>query len=49
MQSHDRSALATAAIGSAFACFVAYGHPNLIPALTIALAVWVALYAFLKL
>jgi len=49
MQSPDRSAIATAAIGSALAGFVADAHPALIPALTIGLAAWVALYAFLKL
>ncbi|GAB7101807.1 hypothetical protein JCM4814A_01210 [Streptomyces phaeofaciens JCM 4814] len=49
MQSPDRSAIATAAIGSALACFVAYAYPALVPALTVGLAVWVALYAFLKL
>jgi hypothetical protein len=49
MQSPDRSAIATAAIGSALACVVAYAHPALIPALTVGLAAWVALYAFLKL
>lgn len=49
MQSPDRSAIATAAIGSALACFVAYAYPALIPALTIGLGAWVALYALLKL
>jgi hypothetical protein len=49
MQNPERSAIATAAIGSALACAVAYAHPSLIPALTIGLAVWIAFYSFLKL
>ncbi len=49
MQSPDRSAIATAAIGAVLVCVVAYGHPSLIPALTVGLAAWLALYAFLKL
>lgn len=49
MQSTDRAAIATAAIGSALVSVVAYSHPALIPALTVGLAAWLAFYAFLKL
>ncbi|NUK85931.1 hypothetical protein [Streptomyces lunaelactis] len=49
MPDRDRTAVATAALGAVLAGLVAYAHPVLIPALTIAFAAWVALYAYLKL
>ena len=47
--SNDRTTIATAAIGSALACMVAVAHPGIIPALTVGLTVFGALYLFLKL
>ncbi|WP_405566558.1 hypothetical protein OG317_00030 [Streptomyces sp. NBC_01167] len=49
MPSNDRNAVATAAIGAALFGLVAFAYPTLIPALTIALAAWLAFHAFLKL
>ncbi|WP_331718310.1 hypothetical protein [Streptomyces sp. NBC_00134] len=45
----DRTALAVAAIGAACAVIVAVQAPALIPALGVGLAVWGALYLFLRL
>ncbi|MFI1452156.1 hypothetical protein [Streptomyces virginiae] len=47
--SNDRTTIATALIGSAIAGLVAVAYPALIPALTVALAAFGALYLFLKL
>jgi hypothetical protein len=49
MQSPDRSAIATAAIGAGLVSFVAYGHPALIAPLTLGLGACLAFCAFLKL
>jgi uncharacterized membrane protein YesL len=46
---HDRTRLVTAAIGAGFVVLVCVEHPALIPALTVGLAAWMALYALLKL
>ncbi|MGW0172053.1 hypothetical protein ACWDWT_43925 [Streptomyces sp. NPDC003343] len=45
----DRNTLALALIGTAFVGSIAWAHPAAIPALTLALAAFVALAAFLKL
>ena len=45
----DRTTIATALMGAAIAGLIAVAHPTLIPALTLALAAFVALLAFLKL
>ncbi|MET8645925.1 hypothetical protein [Streptomyces sp. NPDC004675] len=45
----DRTALAVAAFGSAFAVTVAVQAPALVPALGVGLAAWGALYLFLRL
>ncbi|MGV9227667.1 hypothetical protein ACWDPF_33930 [Streptomyces albogriseolus] len=46
---NDRSALLTLALATGAVLYVAVVHPVLIPALTLAAAVFVALLAFLKL
>ncbi|MEU2717966.1 hypothetical protein [Streptomyces sp. NPDC007205] len=48
MSADNRTVIATAALGATSAGIVAVEHPVLVPALTFALAVWVALCAFLK-
>lgn len=45
----DRTALAVAAFGSALAVVVAVQAPALVPALGVGLAVWAAVYLFLRL
>ncbi|MDH6589948.1 hypothetical protein M2161_009139 [Streptomyces sp. SAI-133] len=45
----DRTRIAVAALGTGLAALTAQAQPSLIPALTLALAVWVALAVFLKL
>lgn len=45
----ERIRIATAVIGAGVAGLVAWEHPEVIPALTVALVVWVAMCAFLKL
>lgn len=45
----DRTALAVAAFGSALTVVVAVQAPSLIPAIGLGLAVWAALYVFLRL
>ncbi|UUY52792.1 hypothetical protein NRK68_36670 (plasmid) [Streptomyces yangpuensis] len=47
--STDRTTIATALIGASLVGFVAVAYPALIPALTLALAAFGALYLFLKL
>ncbi|WP_187285460.1 hypothetical protein [Streptomyces sp. OR43] len=47
--STDRTTIATAAMGATIAGLIAVSHPALIPALTLALAAFGALYVFLKL
>ncbi|MGD6757263.1 hypothetical protein [Streptomyces sp. BH105] len=44
----NRTTLAVALLGSAFAVVVAVQAPALLPALTFGTAVWMALYAFLR-
>lgn len=46
---NDRNTIALALLGTAFVGSVAAAHPALVPALTLALAAFVALAAFLKL
>ncbi|MER6291096.1 hypothetical protein [Streptomyces sviceus] len=45
----DRIRIAVAALGTGLVALIAQAHPSLVPALTLALAVWVALTVFLKL
>ncbi|WP_330469329.1 hypothetical protein OG547_35365 (plasmid) [Streptomyces longwoodensis] len=45
----DRHAVALALMGAALAGFIAFAHPALIPALTVAFAAFMALAAFLML
>lgn len=45
----DRIRIAVVALGTGLAALTAQAHPSLIPALTLALGVWVALAAFLML
>ena len=47
--SPDRTALAVAALGAALVVVIAVQAPALVPALTLGLAAWVALYHFLRL
>nr|WP_192964198.1 hypothetical protein [Streptomyces natalensis] len=47
--SADRTRIAVAAIGAVVAASIAVQAPALIPALTLGLVVWGALYMFLKL
>lgn len=47
--SNDRNTLLTLALATGGVLYVAVLHPVLIPALTLAVAVFVALMAFLKL
>ncbi|MFI6653824.1 hypothetical protein ACIBI8_40415 [Streptomyces sp. NPDC050529] len=47
--STDRTTIATAFLGATIAGIVAVSHPALIPALTLSLAAFGALYLFLKL
>ncbi|MEU4732938.1 hypothetical protein [Streptomyces sp. NPDC023588] len=47
--STDRTTIATALIGAALVGLVAVAYPALIPALTVTLAAFGALYLFLKL
>lgn len=49
MPSNERSPIAIAIMGSAFAAYLAITNPAAIPALTLALAAFLALLAFLKL
>lgn len=37
-----------AALAAAFVCCIGYLHPSLVPAIGLAIGVWVALYAYLK-
>ncbi|RPK32027.1 hypothetical protein EES39_39560 [Streptomyces sp. ADI92-24] len=37
-----------AALAATFVCYIGYLHPSLVPALGLAIGVWVALYAYLK-
>lgn len=46
--SEDRTHTALALLGAAFAGLVALLRPDMIPALTFAVAVWVAMCIFLK-
>jgi len=45
----DRTRIGVALPGAGLAALIAEAHPALIPALTLAVAVWVALAMFLKL
>ncbi|MFF3326983.1 hypothetical protein [Streptomyces sp. NPDC002889] len=44
----DRTRTVVALLGTGFAGMIAVSHPSLIPALTLAVAVWVALALYLK-
>ncbi|MER5509315.1 hypothetical protein ABT052_28860 [Streptomyces sp. NPDC002766] len=46
---NERLRLVVALLGTALAALAAQAHPELIPALTLALAVWVVLATFLML
>ncbi|MGW1395658.1 hypothetical protein ACWD6Q_28805 [Streptomyces nigra] len=49
MPSNERTSIAIAVMGAAFAGYLAMTSPSLIPAITLAVAAFVALLAFLKL
>ncbi|MFF3691702.1 hypothetical protein [Streptomyces sp. NPDC002187] len=49
MPSNERTPIAIAVMGAAFAAYLAVSNPSLIPAITLAVAAFVALLAFLKL
>lgn len=47
--SNDRNTIATALLGTAFVGFIALAYPAAIPALSLAVAAFLAFAAFLKL
>ncbi|WP_405593894.1 hypothetical protein OG741_37515 [Streptomyces sp. NBC_01410] len=49
MPSNERTPIAIAVMGAAFAAYLAVSNPSLIPAITLAVAAFVVLLAFLKL
>ncbi|MFF3367186.1 hypothetical protein [Streptomyces misionensis] len=49
MPSNERTPIAIAVMGAAFAAYLAISNPALIPAITLGVAAFVALLAFLKL
>ncbi|MEW2553658.1 hypothetical protein AB0957_18225 [Streptomyces zhihengii] len=49
MPSNERTTIAIAVMGAAFAAYLAVSSPALVPAITLAVAAFVALLAFLKL